>query len=148
MATFAAMAGVKLPERDREGKPIIFDSYDLTPVLMGKGPSPRKEWFYFTENELSPSAARVGNFKVCIERFPDIHGKIPKWPRSWQSVTRGTAARLLGFNRSMQHTRNCVSRRSVANEAKTEDLLHGKSESHHVGSLAERRISPADRPVV
>jgi len=94
MATFAAMAGVKLPERDREGKPIIFDSYDLTPVLMGKGPSPRKEWFYFTENELSPSAARVGNFKVCIERFPDIHGKIPKWPRSWQSVTRGTAARL------------------------------------------------------
>jgi len=67
MATFAAMAGVKLPERDCEGKPIIFDSYDLTPVLMGKGPSPRKEWFYFTENELSPSAARVGNFKVCIE---------------------------------------------------------------------------------
>ncbi len=66
MATFAAMAGVKLPEKDREGKPIIFDSYDLTPVLMGKGPSPRKEWFYFTENELSPGAARVGNFKAVF----------------------------------------------------------------------------------
>jgi len=63
------------------------------------------------------------------------------------TVIRAAGA-LLGFNRSMQHTRNCVSRRSVANEAKTEDLLHGKSESHHVGSLAERRISPADRPVV
>jgi arylsulfatase len=66
MATFAAMAGIKLPEKDREGKPIIFDSYDLTPVLMGKGPSPRKEWFYFTENELSPGAARVGNFKAVF----------------------------------------------------------------------------------
>ena len=30
----------------------------------------------------------------------------------------------LGFNRSMQHTRNCVSKRSVADEAKTQDLLH------------------------
>ena len=27
MATFAALAGVKLPQKDREGKPIIFDSY-------------------------------------------------------------------------------------------------------------------------
>ncbi len=66
MATFAALAGVKLPEKDREGQPIIFDSYDLTPVLMGKGASPRKEWFYFTENELSPGAARVGNFKAVF----------------------------------------------------------------------------------
>jgi hypothetical protein len=44
----------------------------------------------------------------------------------------------LGFNRWMQHTRNCVSRRSVANEAKTEDLLHGKPEGADVGALAER----------
>ena len=66
MATFAALAGVKLPEKDREGQPIIFDSYDLAPVLMGKGASPRKEWFYFTENELSPGAARVGNFKAVF----------------------------------------------------------------------------------
>jgi arylsulfatase A-like enzyme len=66
MATFASVAGVKLPERDREGQPIIFDSYDLTPVLYGKGPSPRTEWFYFTENELSPGAARVGNYKAVF----------------------------------------------------------------------------------
>ncbi len=30
MATFASVAGVKLPTKDREGQPIIFDSYDMT----------------------------------------------------------------------------------------------------------------------
>jgi arylsulfatase len=66
MATFASVAGVKLPEKDREGVPTIFDSYDITPVLFGTGPSPRNEWFYFTENELSPGAARVGNYKAVF----------------------------------------------------------------------------------
>jgi arylsulfatase A-like enzyme len=66
MATFASVAGVKLPENDREGKPIIFDSYDISPVLFGTGPDPRKSWFYFTENELSPGAARVGNYKAVF----------------------------------------------------------------------------------
>jgi arylsulfatase A-like enzyme len=66
MATFAAMAGVKLPENDREGKPIIFDSYDMSPVLFGTGKSARTSWFYFTEDELSPGAARVGNYKAVF----------------------------------------------------------------------------------
>jgi arylsulfatase len=66
MATFAAVGGVKLPTNDREGKPIIFDSYDLSPVLFGTGKSPRTSWFYFTENELSPGAARVGNYKAVF----------------------------------------------------------------------------------
>lgn len=66
MATFASVAGVELPKQDREGKPIIFDSYDITPVLEGTGPSPRNDWFYFTENELSPGAIRVGNFKAVF----------------------------------------------------------------------------------
>jgi arylsulfatase A-like enzyme len=66
MATFAALAGVKLPEKDREGQPIIFDSYDMTPVLFGTGPDPRTSWFYFTENELTPGAARVGNYKAVF----------------------------------------------------------------------------------
>ncbi|MGD8412581.1 MAG: arylsulfatase [Candidatus Latescibacterota bacterium] len=66
MATFASLAGVKLPEKDREGQPIIFDSYDMSPVLFGKGKSARKAWFYFTENELSPGAARVGNYKAVF----------------------------------------------------------------------------------
>jgi len=66
MATFASVAGVKLPEKDLEGQPIIFDSYDITPVLTGAGKDPRTSWFYFTENELSPGAARVGNYKAVF----------------------------------------------------------------------------------
>jgi arylsulfatase A-like enzyme len=66
MATFASVAGVKLPTQDRDGKPTIFDSVDLSPVFFGTGKSPRKTWFYFTENELSPGAARVGNYKAVF----------------------------------------------------------------------------------
>jgi arylsulfatase A-like enzyme len=66
MATFAALGGVKLPEEDRQGQPIIFDSYDISPVLFGTGKCPRSEWFYFTENELSPGAVRVGNYKAVF----------------------------------------------------------------------------------
>jgi arylsulfatase A-like enzyme len=66
MATFASVAGVKLPEKDREGQPIVFDSYDISPVLFGTGKDPRKAWFYFTENELTPGAARVGNYKAVF----------------------------------------------------------------------------------
>jgi arylsulfatase len=64
MATFASVAGIDLPKEDREGKPIIFDSYDITPVLFGTGKDPRTTWFYFTENELSPGAVRAGNYKA------------------------------------------------------------------------------------
>src|SRR6476661_1178310 len=66
MATFAKLAGVKLPENDRAGQPIIFDSYDMSPILFGTGKSERKSWFYFTENELTPGAARVGNYKAVF----------------------------------------------------------------------------------
>ena len=66
MATFASLAGVKLPEKDRAGEPIIFDSYDMSPVLFGKGKSVRDSWFYFTENELSPGAFRWHQFKFTF----------------------------------------------------------------------------------
>ena len=66
MATFAKLAGVNLPEQDREGQPIIFDSYDLSPILFGTGKSARKSWFYFTENELTPGAARIGHYKAVF----------------------------------------------------------------------------------
>jgi arylsulfatase A-like enzyme len=71
MATFAYVAGVKLPEKDREGQPIIFDSYDMSPVLFGTGKSERNAWFYFTENELTPGAARVGNYKAVFNMRGD-----------------------------------------------------------------------------
>jgi arylsulfatase len=66
MATFAGLAGVPLPDKDREGKPTIFDSFDLSPVLFGTGKCARDSWFYFTENELSPGAVRVGNYKAVF----------------------------------------------------------------------------------
>lgn len=66
MATFASAAGVRLPDKDREGQPIIFDSYDMTPVLLGIGTCARKAWFYFTENELTPGAVRVGHYKAVF----------------------------------------------------------------------------------
>ena len=66
MATFASLAGVKLPTKDREGEPIIFDSHDMTPLLTGKGKWERNSWFYFTEDELTPGAARVGHYKACF----------------------------------------------------------------------------------
>jgi arylsulfatase A-like enzyme len=66
MATFAKLAGIELPSKDREGQPIIFDSYDMSPVLFGTGKSARTNWFYFTENELSPGAVRAGNYKAVF----------------------------------------------------------------------------------
>jgi len=66
MATFASLAGVDLPKKDREGQPIIFDSYDMSPLLLGTGRCARKEWFYFTEDELTPGACRVNNYKAVF----------------------------------------------------------------------------------
>ena len=66
MATFAAVGGASLPTQDRANQPIIFDSYDMSPVLFGTGRSQRKSWFYFTENELSPGAVRVNNYKFLF----------------------------------------------------------------------------------
>ncbi len=66
LATFAKLAGVELPEKDREGEPIIFDSYDMSPVLLGSGKSDRKSWFYFSENELDSGAVRVGHYKAVF----------------------------------------------------------------------------------
>jgi len=66
MATFASLAGVKLPEKDLEGQPIIFDSYDMSPILFGTGKCARTSWFYFTEDELLPGAVRVNNYKFVF----------------------------------------------------------------------------------
>jgi hypothetical protein len=38
----------------------------MSPVLFGTGKCARDSWFYFTENELSPGAARVGNYKAVF----------------------------------------------------------------------------------
>ena len=66
MATFAALAGAKLPDKDREGQPMIFDSYDISPILFGTGKSARETWDYFTEDELLPGAVRWHNYKFVF----------------------------------------------------------------------------------
>ena len=65
-ATFSALAGIKVPEKDLEGQPEIFDSFDISPVLFGTGPDPRETWDYFTENELAPGAVRWHQFKFIF----------------------------------------------------------------------------------
>jgi hypothetical protein len=41
-----------------------------------------------------------------------------------------------------------MSRRSVADEAETSDLLYRGPESAHVGSLEEGRVAPANCPTI
>lgn len=57
----ASVAGVTLPETDREVQPIIFDSCDMPPIRLGKGAGPPHERFCFAENELAPGALRGDN---------------------------------------------------------------------------------------
>lgn len=71
MATFASVAGVDLPKQDKEGKPIIFDSVDMSNVLFDEGKPLRDRWFYFTEAELAPGAVRVGKFKAVFNTRGD-----------------------------------------------------------------------------
>ena len=54
MATFASLAGVELPTKDREGEPTVFDSCDQIALLRGEGPSTRDHWFYMTETRDDP----------------------------------------------------------------------------------------------
>jgi arylsulfatase len=64
MATFASLAGLDLPDKDRDGAPTIFDSHDQTALLRGTGPSTRDYWYYMTETELIPGAVRLGKWKA------------------------------------------------------------------------------------
>lgn len=71
MATFASLAGVELPTKDRAGEPMIFDSYDMSNVLFNEGDPLRNDWFYFTEIELAPGAIRSGKFKAVYNTRGD-----------------------------------------------------------------------------
>ncbi|HVW00271.1 MAG TPA: sulfatase [Planctomycetaceae bacterium] len=75
MATLAALTGAELP-KDRK-----LDSYDLSPVLFGKGKSPRQEMYYWTRAELH--AVRSGPWKLHVKtRNPINYGKavVPEKP--------------------------------------------------------------------
>ena len=97
LPTFAKVAGVGMPTEDRAGRPIIFDGFDMTPVLLGTGKSERRNWFYFTEDELTPGAVRVGQFKAVFNLRGDDGAHTGglavdtnlgwKGPRSYVAVT-------------------------------------------------------------
>lgn len=74
MATFAHLAGVELPAEDREGQPMIFDSYDMAPILFGDvdGEWRRPAWLYFTETELMPGAIRIDQWKAVFNQRGDV----------------------------------------------------------------------------
>lgn len=55
-ATFTSLAGLTPPDNRH------LDSYDLTPVLTGEGPSPRQTFFYYRGTRLM--AVRHGPFKA------------------------------------------------------------------------------------
>ena len=68
MATLAALTGTD-PPSDRK-----LDSYDLSPVLLGSGKSPRQEMFYWTRAELH--AVRSGPWKLHVKmREPVNYGR-------------------------------------------------------------------------
>jgi len=56
LPTFAGLIGAKVPS-DR-----TYDGYDLSPVLLGTGSSPRKEMFYYHGEQLY--AVRSGQYKA------------------------------------------------------------------------------------
>jgi arylsulfatase A len=68
MATIAVLTGTSPPD-DRK-----LDSYDLSPVLLGTGNSPRQEMFYWTRAELH--AVRSGPWKLHVkQREPINYGR-------------------------------------------------------------------------
>ncbi len=69
MSTFASLAKVE-PPKDRK-----MDSFDLSPVLLGTGKSPRTEFFYWNRGVLH--AVRSGPWKLHVQqREPINYGRV------------------------------------------------------------------------
>ncbi len=85
MATFAQLSGTTLPKSDRDGKPTIFDSFDMSPILLGTGKSKRTYWLYQTEDEIAPGAIRVGKFKAVF----NLRGDYPPFADEDHTGWRG-----------------------------------------------------------
>lgn len=56
LPTCARLCGAKLPEK------LVLDGYDISPALLGTGPSPRQEMFFYRDTEVF--AVRKGPFKA------------------------------------------------------------------------------------
>ena len=106
MATFAALAGVELPGRDRDGKPTTFDSHDMSPILLGTGKSERDSWYYFTERELSPGAIMGQQ----LQKITDSFVKYP--PRPVQSETYAGPMSITRF-RTIQEAKKLMKQKKI-----------------------------------
>ncbi len=95
MATFASLAGVELPKKDKDSVPMVFDSYDMSNILFDEGKPLRDNWFYFTEQELSPGAVRVGRFKAVFNLRGDngalAGSDMPGQQLGWRGETKYVA---------------------------------------------------------
>jgi arylsulfatase A len=70
LPTLAAVAGASLPA----GR--VLDGYDLSPVLRGRGPSPRRTYFYYRSATLQ--ALRSGPYKLHFFTRPDGNDEPPR----------------------------------------------------------------------
>lgn len=70
LPTLAALAGAPRSE----GRAL--DGYDLSPVLLGRGPSPRQSYFYYRSATLQ--AVRSGAFKLHFFTRPDGNDEPPR----------------------------------------------------------------------
>jgi integrase len=84
---------------------------------------------------------------IARQPFGVIAGML-QYKRVEARVFEGYAGIDGGFNRSMQHTKNCVCRRSVADEVPDANLLHGQPEGIDVGALESWLDSSRDRETV
>ena len=79
MATFAAVGGVKLPEKDREGQPIIFDSYDMSPILLGTGKSRGRIGSTSPRTSCRPARPASATTRLVFNLRGD-NGAADRWP--------------------------------------------------------------------
>jgi hypothetical protein len=87
--------------------------------------------------------SRHARAKVC-HKFASLKGSGIHYTQKERILFNGTSftqpvklnvRSLCGFNRWKQHNNDCVSRRSVADEAKKLDLFHPNAEGTDVGAL-------------
>lgn len=112
LPTFISLAGGEIPT-DR-----ILDGYDLTPRLLGTGPSPRKEMFYYFGAKLH--AVRHGPFKLhsTIHESMVTQQPLKRDPPLLYHLDRDPAER---FDIAMDHP-NIVSSLSALAKKHTESI--------------------------
>ena len=137
MATFAALAGVKLPEKDREGKPIIFDSYDMSPILFGTGKSAARSLVLLHRGRTqSRRRSRRHNYKSVFNLRGD-DGAVDRRPR------RRYESRLERRGEICRHRASDL--RPVAGPAGALRHLHEQLYTEHLDrSVMEQQLVKAD----